>query len=632
MQIEDFRDYPAIRKLGQSLWGESSSVHGAAIMIGAGFSRCAALCGDQHRTMPLWGDLARLIACELERGAEEDHDPLRIAEEYVAFFGRRRLIELAHSEICDAAWSPGPLHDQLLQLPWRDILTTNWDTLLERSSRSRLEPKYSVVNHQTELAVARPPRITKLHGTISVTPDLIFTQEDYRTYPQRFAMFVNFARQVFIENELCLLGFSGTDPNFLQWAGWVRDRLDNQARRIFLVGNHNFTESNRKYLESINVIPIDLYPLVSQIPDTNKQHEMATARFLSELHSLKPKPPSEWQISTHTQSNLVLRKRAPGKVVGAENQRQDQSPEKICQALKKDRESFPKWVLCPQQQFHGLLDQLFTCSRILRDIEGTGDALELKLLLETLWRLEMTFQPAPLDLADRLLDVLSKPIKDTLNGRDIADGLLITLRGIYPCITEDSLKLSKRLIEAIEPYCRLYPEIADERSFLQAAIARNRLEFEEMKTYASSIIGARSDLLIKKSILLAELGEFESSEKIFARAYDLLARDYRDDRSSLYISDRAAWASILAKGISYNPVSKRKFQEIEYGSDNNCDPERHLQHLRDRIQTEYEADVKQNRVDPLFKPGSYRKGSDGKRLSNGNRSFQAVLPWASIAQ
>ncbi|MBN9070114.1 MAG: SIR2 family protein, partial [Rhizobiales bacterium] len=55
----------------------------------------------------------------------------------------------------------------------------------------------------------------------SLRASVVISEDDYRTYPQRRAAFVNTARQVFIENELCLLGFSGDDPNFLQWAGWV---------------------------------------------------------------------------------------------------------------------------------------------------------------------------------------------------------------------------------------------------------------------------------------------------------------------------------------------------------------------------------------------------------------------------
>ena len=69
------------------------------------------------------------------------------------------------------------------------------------------------------------PRIAKLHGSFPSNRPFIFTEEDYRTYPRRFAAFVNLVQQSMMENVFCLLGFSGDDPNFLYWTGWVRDHL-----------------------------------------------------------------------------------------------------------------------------------------------------------------------------------------------------------------------------------------------------------------------------------------------------------------------------------------------------------------------------------------------------------------------
>lgn len=117
-------------------------------------------------------------------------------------------------EIDDKRWEPGGLYQELLKLPWTEILTTNWDTLLERASLEVSAPVYSVVTRQEQLSSSRSPRIVKLHGTLGLTDTLVFTQEDYRTFPRKSAAYVNFARQVFIENELCLIGFSGMIPTF----------------------------------------------------------------------------------------------------------------------------------------------------------------------------------------------------------------------------------------------------------------------------------------------------------------------------------------------------------------------------------------------------------------------------------
>ena len=108
------------------------------------------------------------------------------------------------------------------------------------------------------------------------------------TLPQ-FAPFVNLARQVLLENELCLLGFSGDDPNFIEWSGWVRDQLGGHARPIRLVGALDLSYSRLRLLEKRNVTPIDLAPLVKDVPGENR-HLRAAEIFLGFLHKARPQP------------------------------------------------------------------------------------------------------------------------------------------------------------------------------------------------------------------------------------------------------------------------------------------------------------------------------------------------------
>ncbi|TRN53732.1 SIR2 family protein, partial [Pseudomonas syringae] len=298
--IKSLPDYAALRKLASALWQQENSYHGAAVMVGAGFSRSAASTGEASKKLPLWNFFSQRLADELGSGST---DPLRLAEEYCAYFGKQALHDLIKKEINDAAWVPGDLHKSLLELPWSEVLTTNWDTLLERASAKVHHPIYSLVTKQEDLSNARSPRIVKLHGTIDITKDLVFTQEDYRKYPHQYAAFVNFSRQVFIENELCLVGFSGDDPNFLQWAGWVRDHLALHSRRIYLVGALGLNAAKRKYLESINVAPIDFYDLVTDHDERDTRHLEALKIFIKTLQDLKPKKSLGVESNTSTHHN-----------------------------------------------------------------------------------------------------------------------------------------------------------------------------------------------------------------------------------------------------------------------------------------------------------------------------------------
>ena len=171
--MRNLPDYSALKQLAAALWQQNNAYHGAAVMIGAGFSRSSASTGDLNRKLPLWNDLSSILAKDL--GASSSSDPLRLAEEYCAYFGKQALHDLVIREINDAAWVPGELYKSLLELPWSEVLTTNWDTLLERASMEVHQPVYNVVSRQEDLSSARSPRIVKLHGTVNVTEYLVLS-------------------------------------------------------------------------------------------------------------------------------------------------------------------------------------------------------------------------------------------------------------------------------------------------------------------------------------------------------------------------------------------------------------------------------------------------------------------------
>lgn len=59
---------------------------------------------------------------------------LRLAEEYESAFGRSALIDVVRQEISDDDFEPSILHEKLVDLPWADIFTTNYDRLIERAA------------------------------------------------------------------------------------------------------------------------------------------------------------------------------------------------------------------------------------------------------------------------------------------------------------------------------------------------------------------------------------------------------------------------------------------------------------------------------------------------------------------
>ncbi|MFK3841846.1 SIR2 family protein [Serratia sp. NPDC087055] len=608
-KISSLPDYPALKKLASSLWQQDNTYHGAAVMVGAGFSRSAATSGDARKKLPLWNDFSQTLTTELKSWS---NDPLRLAEEYCAFFGKQALHDLIKNEINDVAWCPGELHQNLLKFPWSEVLTTNWDTLLERASAELHSRVYSVVNKQGDLSGCRSPRIVKLHGTIDVTSELIFTQEDYRRYPQSCAAFVNFARQVFIENELCLLGFSGDDPNFLQWAGWVRDNLATHSRRIYLVGALHLNGPKRKYLDSINVAPIDLSDLVAEFDDHDTKHLEATKLFLRFLEDSKPAPTWEWQPTqlhpkTFTEDEYN-KKQDPA--YGAK-MLEDQLP-----SLRQDRESYPGWLICPEYIRWELRTQInYPWPRPQHLPLMSANSRE-SLLYEMVWRLEKTFDVAPSWLSKELLKVCDPAFPCTLSKKQQLEIALFLLKNTRWIISEESSYVYQLTHTILEKGAKYWPESHNELTYQQALIARDIFDYSALDKYADQIEDLSAVWKLRKAALFSELGKFEQGEKYIAEAHRELLGQYRHSRNSLYIQSRLAWVQWMLRTTTFWSTKNDSETISADHQSSKCNPWDHLENLRKSINKAREEQQKQKTIEPSFEAGYYRDNAN--RITHSN--------------
>ncbi|MCP5541866.1 MAG: SIR2 family protein [Akkermansiaceae bacterium] len=292
----DFPDRAQLERLSESLW-DKMPVGRAAVMVGAGFSMNSDPIPGNRRRFPSWAGLAEAMARRLgsNEGGGSGKFPksfLRLASEYEAAFGRNDLNHLIVSEIPDLEYAPSDLHRRLLELPWTDVFTTNYDTLLERTPVQKRA--YHVVTKPTDLSRDRGPRIVKLHGSLPSQAPFIVTEDDFRTYPAKFAPFVNTVRQSLLENSFLLLGFSGEDPNFLNWAGWVRDQIGDEHCPLYLCGVLSLDTGQKSLLESQGIRLIDLSPVVANIESPSLTHRVALEWFLEELHAAEPMSTEVW--------------------------------------------------------------------------------------------------------------------------------------------------------------------------------------------------------------------------------------------------------------------------------------------------------------------------------------------------
>jgi hypothetical protein len=414
-----FPDRNHVEVVRDALWRHQPLAR-AAVMIGSGFSRNAMANSPSARSMPTWHGFATALCEELyprydalsHEIAMRDHAGtsgfLRLAQEFEAGRGRTALNERIRGLVPDLDYAPGDLHKRLLSLRWADVFTTNWDTLLERACSDVFDRSYDIVRTASELAMADRPRITKLHGSLPAHEPFIVTEEDYRSYPTKFAPFVNLVQQSMLENVFVLIGFSGDDPNFLHWSGWVRDNLGAAARKIYLVGYLELSDSRRRMLEGRNVIPIDLakLPQAAEWPDMQR-HAYATEWFLRAIELDRPVTASHWP----TPSKPVL---PPPSVLGDilqparrepkselfypdRSKGSDERLRELCDIVeiwRWNRNLYPGWIVAPAHIRSRLWSHTEPWITEIAAISGQLSPIQRLLTLgELFWRLDISLAP-----------------------------------------------------------------------------------------------------------------------------------------------------------------------------------------------------------------------------------------------
>lgn len=124
---------------------------------------------------------------------------------------------------------------------WVKRYTTNYDRLLEYAAIASLGSLTPIIKAKNLSVFRNDPTIIKLHGDL-YHPDeprdfrfdgnphqqYIISAEDYKSYPKEHEAFTQLMRISLLQGVFCLIGFSGDDPNFVNWIEWVRDILERE--------------------------------------------------------------------------------------------------------------------------------------------------------------------------------------------------------------------------------------------------------------------------------------------------------------------------------------------------------------------------------------------------------------------
>lgn len=511
---------PLLNNISTRLWDGR-----AAILIGAGFSRNAKPLTNKARKFPMWNDLGDIFyeSVYCEKNDNRYSNVLKLGDEVQAAFGRATLDKLIMDHVPDKEYEPSKLHVSLLSLPWIDVFTTNYDTLLERACVNVDSRKYDIVLNKNDLMNAERPRIIKLHGSFPSERPFIVTEEDYRKYPLENSPFVNTVQQSLIENTLCLIGFSGDDPNFLNWIGWIRDNLGAEnSPKIYLIGLFSFNEAQRKLLEKRNISIVDL----SFLGDFDKDHYLAHQQFIQFLYESKNKDNLiEWPIEVNHERVIF-------------NDSIELKIEKIKKCLSEwtqSRKSYPNWLILPESNRSNLSRNTRDWLSVINyDIAWDGSD-DLDFGYEVTWRLNKALLPIFNDTSEFLFKVIEKYeniYAEGMKNKNILDfdekysHIIISLMKF--CRQESFVdkwkKLNNVLIQNLD---RLTPEVKSEYYYENILFSYFNLNFDEARNRLSN--WETNKLLpqheIKRAGLLAEFGMLDEAINLLEETLSTIRRN-----------------------------------------------------------------------------------------------------------
>ena len=552
--MKNFKDEIFINKIKEKLWASENNSN-ATIMIGAGFSRSASINSFESDKFPLWRNLKKKLIDELENrnqgNTTESKSPLKLASEFEASFGRQELDKIIIDSIPDQNYEPTDLHQILLNLPWADVFTTNYDTLIERAARGVHEKKYNVIYAPEDIPGKPQPRIIKLHGSLPSFKPFIFTEEDYRKYPYHFAPFVNTVQQSLMETCLCLIGFSGEDPNFKKWVGWVRDNLGDSKIPIYLIGVLDLQSSERELLLKRDIRPIDLSPLFSKdkYPNADLRNYKALKWFLLTLYQSKPPKKNNWPNYKSNKTNVDIDDDLPPipkyidskiidrKIPKIKDDFSDSELERLLQYWIQERKEYPGWIIAPSSVRTNIwydIDGKYW--KLVKKVSRLNSEQKLILFDELCWRFNLSLFP----IWDDFVPILDSFLLENIPFNDVKDLDFIDSNGIKQSFEEvQREEFQKRWVNILITLLKYYQEKHNEGKFYPWLTALDKIKYLNKNWTAEYYYLATFDAIeqldannlikllnawpdfeelpewsLKKASILLEIGEQNKSEKL----------------------------------------------------------------------------------------------------------------------
>ncbi len=182
---------------------------------------------------------ARELADELARRSkytDADRTLCQVAGYYELLEGRNALIDFLRKRLRYREQEPLTAHRLLAQLPFRVMLTTCVDDLLERALRDARLPFNQIVgNADVAYEDQGKPLLVKMYGTLEQPDSIVFTESDFIAWLENREMVATFLKGQIGSHTLLILGHDLNDRYLKQFYSRVTLPDRHNARRSYAV-------------------------------------------------------------------------------------------------------------------------------------------------------------------------------------------------------------------------------------------------------------------------------------------------------------------------------------------------------------------------------------------------------------
>lgn len=224
------------------------------LFVGAGASLDAV--DGNGRRLPNWGQLLEELLGLIQDSADPDPPPVieetahlmrqgdyMAVSEWIDYrLGDSRFRSHMISRLATARFSQ--VHDILSSKPFRAVVTTNYDPLIEIHWQQKAKSPFVVVPLKpTTIALAadalRTPSpmtpVIRAHGALNDPDSLIFFPRSYREVMFRNDPFRQFMATIFRQFTVLFVGTSFRDPNFQSLLQWIYTVTEGKEREHYAI-------------------------------------------------------------------------------------------------------------------------------------------------------------------------------------------------------------------------------------------------------------------------------------------------------------------------------------------------------------------------------------------------------------